>query len=202
MFRIILILSLTIFVACNSEGDQTPKGVLPFKEMSDVMLDVQLLESHLNSQRMIDPYISDSIREFYNAVFKKHNISKNVYDSSMMYYASNITLLDSLYNNVFAKLQEMELELQDVNYETPNLQYYTKQELLNHLNKLSIKEYLIREDVSFIHAKDSLNKFIITNEREMDSLDIHVIKLKNSFNIYSNSMKRMKDLQEELRKME
>jgi hypothetical protein len=67
---------------------------------------------------------------------------------------------------------------------------------------LSIKEYLIREDVSFIHAKDSLNKFIITNEREMDSLDIQVIKLKNSFNIYSNSMKRMKDLQEELRKME
>jgi hypothetical protein len=196
------IFSLFFLVNCSqNKGEKIPEGIIPFDTMSNIMLDVQLMESHLNSERMYDPYIADSTLAFYNAVYKKHNVLKEDYDSSLMYYSKHILLMDSLYNSVFAKLQEKEIELQDVSYEIENFQYYTKQELVEQLNKLSIKKYLIREDVSFIHAKDSLNKFIINNEKEFDSLGIPVIKLKNSFNIYSNSMKRMKDLQEELRKV-
>jgi hypothetical protein len=201
MSKYLIILCLVLNVSCSqNKGEKIPEGIIPFDTMSNIMLDVQLMESHLNSERMYDPYIADSTLAFYNAVYKKHNVLKEDYDSSLMYYSKHILLMDSLYNSVFAKLQEKEIELQDVSYEIENFQYYTKQELVEQLNKLSIKKYLIREDVSFIHAKDSLNKFIINNEKEFDSLGIPVVKLKNSFNIYSNSMKRMKDLQEELRK--
>jgi hypothetical protein len=196
------IFSLILLVSCSSnKTEKIPEGIIPFDAMSDIMLDVQLMESHLNSERMYDPYIADSTLAFYNAVYKKHKVTKEHYDSSMAYYANHILLMDSLYNNVFAKLQEKEIKLQDVSYNIEDLQYYSKQELIEQLNKLSIKKYLIKEDVSFIHAKDSLNKFITNNQQELDSLGIPVVKLKNSFNIYSNSMKRMKDLQEDLRKV-
>ncbi|MFP5471957.1 MAG: DUF4296 domain-containing protein [Bacteroidia bacterium] len=115
MNQLLYILLALIFMACSNNNEkeaiEIPDDVIPFETMSNIMLDVQLMESQIENERIMNPSVMDSVPNYYNSIFKKHNVTKNHYDSSLMFYAKNIDLLDSLYNNIFAELKEMEIQI-------------------------------------------------------------------------------------------
>lgn len=190
----------TLLFSCSEEEKvDIPDYVIPPHEMDDVLLDIQLMQSHINQERTINPFILDSVNALYNSVYEKHNITQQKLDTSLVFYSKHITIMDSIYNNVFAELKALELELKDVKYTLPNIKYLNREELINVLKQFEIKDYLIQDTVTFISARDSLGRFIKHNKLRLDSIQIMPAQLKNSFAVYANSKKRMEQLKADLK---
>ena len=193
------LLSLILFISCSEEKEVIPSRIIQPNKMSDVLLDVHLMKSHLSQERIIDPYILDSVNAFYNSIYQRHNITKADFDSSLLYYSKHIIMLDSIYDKVFADLKKMEVELKNVKYTAPNIKYLTREALISAIKELEFSNYLIQDSTTFITARDSLNEFIKHHIADLDSLKILPVQLKNSFSVYANSNKRMKQLKKDLR---
>lgn len=186
-------------ISCSSNQEtKIPSDIIQPNKMSDVFLDIHLMQSHIAQERIIDPYVLDSVNAFYNAIYKKHNITKAQYDSSLVFYSQNVTILDSIYDNMYAELKNLELKMKDVKYNVPDIKYLSRKELLVALNQLEFKDYLIQDSVTFLQARDSLNKFVKNNINLMDSINIAPVQLRNSFSVYANSKKRMEELKKDL----
>lgn len=193
---------LSLLAACSSAEKKIdiPKNVIPPQKMTEVLRDVQLMQSHVDQERLVDPYILDSTGAYYNAVYQKYNISKAEFDSSMSFYSKEPALLDSIYNRMFAQLQEMDLDLENVKYDAPKTTYLSREELIDALKQLRFKNYLLQDSVNFINARDSLDRFLKTHRKQLDSTRYNPAQIRNSFGVYANSEKRIKQLKEDLKK--
>lgn len=202
MKKIFSILFITIAsLSCSNDKNEVnvPDDVLGFDKMSDIMVDVQLMESQLENMRMVDPTAHDSIGRYYAAIFEKHEIQKAEYDSSLMFYAKHFNLLDSLYNSVFTKLHDLEIGLKDIEYEAEDVRYLTRIELKDALKKTGFDKYIVNNDINFMDARDSLKRFVVTNQDLLDSLKISKVAFVNSFNLYCNSRNRLVQFKAELK---
>jgi len=204
MKKLIYISTVLILFSCGEQKQnkniEIPDEVIPFETMSNIMLEVQLMESQIENERAINPSVMDSIPSYYNSIFKKHNVTKNHYDSSLMFYSKNILLLDSLYNNIFAELKEMEIKLNNVSLNQREVNYMTRNELIVTLKKIDFQDYITSKDVNFLKARDSLEKYVVAKKSYLDSLQIDGISLKYSFNLFTNSHSKFDGVRGELLK--
>ena len=79
MFRLIIsAFFILLLIGCTGEEessvDETSK-ILAVEKFTDLMTDVQLLEGHLNTNRVNQVFIMDSAKNYYKEVFNQHNIS-------------------------------------------------------------------------------------------------------------------------------
>jgi hypothetical protein len=82
-----------------------PAGVLSEKEMETVLTDMLKAEAWLGLESAA--YRNDTVKvKAYEAVFRKHNISQAVYDSSLVWYGRNIDTYMRIYERVTAGLEE------------------------------------------------------------------------------------------------
>ncbi|GHT36216.1 hypothetical protein AGMMS49574_27570 [Bacteroidia bacterium] len=102
----IALLTVALLVTCS----KVPSGILSEKKMKDVMVDMQLAENIAN-----DNYNTyrDSVHKaaLYESVFRKHNTTQAIYDSSLVWYGKNLNIL----------LQVYDLAINDVNDRIRNL---------------------------------------------------------------------------------
>ncbi|MDR1356636.1 MAG: DUF4296 domain-containing protein [Tannerellaceae bacterium] len=105
-YSFIIFLTAVAMSSCS----KTPKGILPEKKMKDVLVDIQLAENIINADYKTYP---DSARKvaLYESVFRKHNITQAVYDSSLVWYGRNLDLLMTVYDMA---LNDVEKELRDL----------------------------------------------------------------------------------------
>ncbi|MDR3142573.1 MAG: DUF4296 domain-containing protein [Tannerellaceae bacterium] len=94
------LVATTLLVACS----KVPGDILPEKKMRDVMLDVYLAESLIETNRTVYP---DTVRKaaLFQSVFRKHNITEAVYDSSLVWYSKNLDIY----------MQVLDMALADIN---------------------------------------------------------------------------------------
>ncbi len=96
----VIVLCLLLASACDR---RTPSNVLSKKEMTEVLVDYHLaraMSANLsNEQRYKSPLLTEG-------VFKKHKITKAIFDSSMVWYTRNPQELGIIYNRVNSMLQE------------------------------------------------------------------------------------------------
>lgn len=94
------ILSLILLFSLLSCEVKVPENIIPPEKMEAFLYDYHLVQS-MNGQ-----YSSDEYREklFYSYIFKKHNIEKLHFDSSMMWYNRYPKHLKRIYENLEAKL--------------------------------------------------------------------------------------------------
>jgi hypothetical protein len=87
-------------MACS----KVPDGILPEKKMQDILIDVYLAESLIETSRVA---YSDTVRKaaIFQSVFRKYNITEAVYDSSLVWYSKNM----DIYMNV------LDMALADIN---------------------------------------------------------------------------------------
>jgi hypothetical protein len=100
---------MMVFPSCR----KTPEGVLPEKKMKDVLIDIQLAENMINASYQNYP---DSARKavLFQSVFRKHEITQAVYDSSLVWYGKNLDVLIRIYDWVIGDINEQIRELGDV----------------------------------------------------------------------------------------
>ena len=75
------LLATTLLAACS----KVPDGILSEKKMQGVLTDMLLAEAMVNVD--YNAYKSDTMKlALYESVFRKHDITQAVYDSSLVWY--------------------------------------------------------------------------------------------------------------------
>ena len=109
MRRLQLLFLILIFIAaCNNKA--LPEGVLDEQRMVNVLTDLTLIDGFMSTLLYTDTLRVQG-KNYYATVYKKHNISKAVFDKSLKYYSSQPVLLDSMYSRVTRKLEAKEKRL-------------------------------------------------------------------------------------------
>lgn len=91
---------LVLLVSC----DKAPSGVLSVNEMADLIADLQLADAYIDSH--ISDFDTDSSKlAIKQSVFKKHGITQQDYDSSLVWYAHNMEDYAKAYDKAVGKLK-------------------------------------------------------------------------------------------------
>ena len=97
----ILVLLVMLLASC----DKTPQGVMSLNSMADLIVDLQLAEAYIESH--YDEFADDSSKlVLKQSIFKKHGITQQDYDSSMVWYAHNMEDYTKAYDKAVGKLQQ------------------------------------------------------------------------------------------------
>lgn len=95
------LLATTLLAACS----KVPDGILSEKKMQGVLTDMLLAEAMVNVD--YNAYKSDTMKlALYESVFRKHDITQAVYDSSLVWYGRNLDIYMEVYNRVLADLNK------------------------------------------------------------------------------------------------
>ena len=96
-------LSLIVLLTLLSCG-RTPRGVMSVNEMADLIADLQLADAYIDSHSSL--YESDSdMLVLKQSIFKKHGITQEDYDSSLVWYAHNMEDYGKAYDKAIGKLK-------------------------------------------------------------------------------------------------
>lgn len=103
-----LFLSFLVF-GCSEKKDnlQIPDYVIPPDKMIDVLVDMHIADGALATLAAEN---KDSIYKpanFYNQVYKKHNVTKHDVDTSIFFYAQNAKYYDKMYDTVLARISKL-----------------------------------------------------------------------------------------------
>ena len=108
----ILIGFLLIASGCkdNSKTDE-PENLIPRDTMVQVLMDIHLIEASikLNNERKLNK--EEYTFYYYQYLFEKYDITKEVFDSSLIYYQHNIERFDTIYIDVISELNRLEGEI-------------------------------------------------------------------------------------------
>ena len=101
-----------IVTALVLSGCFRPKGVLSQNEMTEVLVDMHKTDALLAEKNI--SYSQYSLKApYYNYIFKKHNITKAEFDSSLVWYTKNPKKFDNMYDEVIKKLTVLQKEVDD-----------------------------------------------------------------------------------------
>lgn len=114
-----LLLALVLFLLTSC--DKTPMGVLSTNEMADLIVDLQLADAYIDSHS--EEFDSDSsMLVIKQSVFKKHGITQEEYDSSLVWYSHNMDDYIKAHDKAIGKLKERYDKLsKDIEKERSNL---------------------------------------------------------------------------------
>ena len=85
--------------------DKTPNGIISERKMTNLLVDINKATALIDLNP--DKYYNDSLKLMLKqSVFAKHGITKELYDSSMVWYAHNIEVYQDVCKRVVEKLQK------------------------------------------------------------------------------------------------
>lgn len=94
-----------VFALLLMSCDKTPRGVMSVNAMADLIVDLHLADAYIDSHN--NEFQSDSSRMVMKqSVFKKHGITQQDYDSSLVWYAHNMEDYVKAYDKAVGKLKE------------------------------------------------------------------------------------------------
>ncbi len=104
MKRVLLFFSVLIFIsACTQSG--VPGDVLAPKEMKALLKDMHLTDAYIST-------LSDTLKakelakKYYAGIYKKYQIGQKDFERSLKYYATEPSLLDSMYKQIYEDLTQ------------------------------------------------------------------------------------------------
>jgi len=100
---ILLLISILLLPACGK-----PSWVLSEKQMEDMLFDIHLADAEISNNYM-DFRTEKQKQDLYASVFEKHKITKEQFDTSLVWYGKNL----SKYLAIYDKLNERYSVLSD-----------------------------------------------------------------------------------------
>jgi hypothetical protein len=113
MFKKIVLIYLGLsLLACSGNEKFAPDDVLPVGKMSEVMLDIHLLEAQMNLTSFTTNNPSVINTKPMLDVFKKHGVKPEEYRRSINYYTTqSLDSLNRIYELVLIDLSKMQAEV-------------------------------------------------------------------------------------------
>jgi len=97
---LMMILSLT---ACKNEKRISGKEFVDREVLVDVLVDIHLMDGVTQDRRFTRKYDIDSVNVLI-PILEKHQVSRQMFDTTMYVYSRSPQLLDAVYNDVLIKL--------------------------------------------------------------------------------------------------
>lgn len=111
-FHLSILLALAVMISSCGKSNQRitkkPDNLIKKETLSNILLDVYIIESaiYYKTQKGADVVLYTTA--YYNALFKKHNITKKQFMQSMSYYIETDNKASNLFLNVINKLMAMQ----------------------------------------------------------------------------------------------
>ncbi len=102
---LILLLVLT-FSACKKQKTITGKEYMDRDALVSVLVDIHLMDGVTQDRKFGRKYDADSI-DVLMPILEKHQVSRQMFDTTMFVYSRNPILLDEVYNDVLIQLNVM-----------------------------------------------------------------------------------------------
>jgi hypothetical protein len=108
-----LILGAFVFLifSCKQKGIETPGHILEKEELVTVQVDLYMVEAAHNMNVLKPDSADTEYKVLFETVLKKHNITREDYESSLRYYAIDNESLNDIYDSVLVKLTKLENEV-------------------------------------------------------------------------------------------
>lgn len=103
-------ISIFLFLLLSCQG-KNRRTIIPEKEFIEVLVDLHLADAIASEKTNLDHSYRIDSASLYGALFKKHDISRAMFDSTMSYYTKRPDDFQKVYNKVTARLKNMEVEI-------------------------------------------------------------------------------------------
>ncbi len=111
MKKLTLIAFVLLVFSCKQKGVETPGNILEKKELVNVQVDLYLVEAAHNMNVLKIDSADTEYKTLFETVMKKHNVTREDYESSLRYYAIDNESLNEIYDSVLVKLTKLENEV-------------------------------------------------------------------------------------------
>jgi len=102
----LLLLLVLMFTACQKKTNITGKEFIEREVLVDLLVDIHLMDGVTQDRRFNRKFEVDSI-DIFTPILEKHQVTKQMFDTTMFVYSRNPELLDQVYNDVLIKLNVM-----------------------------------------------------------------------------------------------
>jgi len=102
---LILILALTL-TACKKPKAITGKEFVEREALVGVLVDIHLMDGVTQDRKFSRSYDVDSV-DILTPILEKHQVTRQMFDTTMYVYSRHPLLLDEVYNDVLIKLNVM-----------------------------------------------------------------------------------------------
>ena len=107
-YSLFTLLCVVIVAGCK----QMPGAHLPKKTMEDVLFDITLAESYStmahDNQHVAGTKNVDSLAVYYKEIFQHNRVTKDDFESSMVWYKKHPDQLDTIYAHVLTKMTKVQ----------------------------------------------------------------------------------------------
>lgn len=102
---LILLLALTL-TACKKQKNITGKEFIEREALVGVLVDIHLIDGVTQDRKFSRSYDVDSV-DILTPILEKHQVTRQMFDTTMYVYSRHPLLLDEVYNDVLIKLNVM-----------------------------------------------------------------------------------------------
>lgn len=111
----IIFLTLLILTGCthniSEKKGRPPADLIPRNEMVDIITDMHLYDAVMKEKQKKHNKISEPEYYMYQAVMKKHDITREQFESSLKYYQQDLEDFDKIYEDVIERLSKMKAKV-------------------------------------------------------------------------------------------
>lgn len=147
----VIMIILVLLTACNKR----PKHVLSDSKMTDVLVDIHISEAYMN--RPYSGFVSDSShRVMRQAILRKHGVSQEDFDSTIVWYGYNIEKYTAVYDKVQQRLTD---RITKANKQAGNIEEeMDENSLWNMPHMITLSPHTAMSNFSFSIPSDKLQK--------------------------------------------
>jgi hypothetical protein len=117
-----LFASLLLLMACKPK---VPEWFIQPDDMEDILYDYHVAQAMARQEKADEGESNLKRNEYFLAVLKKHNVTKQDYDTSMVYYYSHLPRLKEIYKEVNERLSDEAKMLGTAIGETSRYSHYS-----------------------------------------------------------------------------
>ncbi len=110
-----IILLITLFLSsCGLTGSKNPcKGIMDKEKFTEILTDIYLVEASLHKVHGSEEVVLDSVSIYYNALFKKHDTTKEEVEKAIECYVLEREIMTEIHDEIMYSLSVMESKLSD-----------------------------------------------------------------------------------------
>lgn len=103
---LLLCMLLMTGTACKKQKSITGKEFIEREVFVDILVDIHLADGVTNDRKFNRKFDADSI-DVLSPILEKHQVTREMFDTTLVVYSQNPTLFDQVYNDVLIKLNLM-----------------------------------------------------------------------------------------------
>ncbi len=110
----IVLLGFACSYSDSESADENPQNIIPKEKMIIIMADIQITEAYIDDLRKSGVQVRDTSLIYFEKVFKKHDITPVVFESSLLFYKKNLKDMSEMYADVITRLNELKAKNEEM----------------------------------------------------------------------------------------